>query len=567
MASAWRTKSVEQSIQDTDEPGHKLKRSLSAWDLTIFGVAVVIGAGIFTLTARVAATTAGPSVSIAFVIAAIACGLAAVCYAEFASTVPVAGSAYTFSYATLGEFVAWIIGWDLVLELALGASVVAKGWSLYLGDLFSQFGGSLTTTVALGPVNVDWGAVLIVGLITWLLAQGTKLSSRANMIITAIKIGVVLLVIVVGFFHFNSANLSPFIPPSVPAAEGTSNGLEQPLLQLILGGAPSSFGVFGVLTAASLVFFAFIGFDIVATAAEETRNPKRDLPRAIIGSLVIVTVLYVLVTVVLTAMVPYDQLGPLQPDGSHDGDAATLASAFTAVGVDWAAKVIAIGALAGLTTVVLVLMLGQSRIIFAMSRDGLLPRGMAQVNEKTGTPARITVGVGVAVAMIAGLSEIGVLEEMVNVGTLFAFVLVSIGVVVLRKTRPDLERSFKVPFMPVIPILSVLACLWLMINLTAVTWVRFVVWMAIGVVVYLAYGKNHSMVGKRKREGWEIAQEELGSTWKAESESGWVGPRGTHAEQGSGGQPGGQPDPAGSPSGGADPPTGDPTSRGGFPDQ
>ena len=199
MASTWRTKSVEQSIQDTDEPGHKLKRSLSAWDLTIFGVAVVIGAGIFTLTARVAATTAGPSVSIAFVIAAIACGLAAVCYAEFASTVPVAGSAYTFSYATLGEFVAWIIGWDLVLELALGASVVAKGWALYLGELFSQFGGALTTTVSLGPVDFDWGAVVIVGLITWLLAEGTKLSSRANMIITAVKIGVVLLVIVVGF--------------------------------------------------------------------------------------------------------------------------------------------------------------------------------------------------------------------------------------------------------------------------------------------------------------------------------------------------------------------------------
>ena len=549
MASAWRTKSVEQSIQDTDEPGHKLKRSLSALDLTVFGVAVVIGAGIFTLTARVAATTAGPSVSIAFVIAAIACGLAAVCYAEFASTVPVAGSAYTFSYATLGEFVAWIIGWDLVLELALGASVVAKGWSLYLGDLFSQFGGTLTTTIALGPVDFDWGAVVIVGLITWLLAEGTKLSSRANMIITAIKIGVVLLVIVVGFFYFNADNLSPFIPPSVPAPEGTSSGLEQPLLQLIVGGAPSSFGVFGVLTAASLVFFAFIGFDVVATAAEETRNPKRDLPRGIFGSLAIVTVLYVLVTIALTAMQPYNQLGPLQPDGSYDNDSATLATAFTNIGVDWAANVIAIGALAGLTTVVLVLMLGQSRIIFAMSRDGLLPRGMAKVDDKHGTPARITIGVGAAVAVIAGFSDISVLEEMVNVGTLFAFVLVSIGVIILRKKRPDLERSFKVPFMPVIPILSVLACLWLMINLTAITWVRFVVWMAIGVVVYFAYGKSHSMVGKRKREGWELAREEIGSTWKAESESGWVGPRRAHAGRRQGRHPGGQSEPGGSPSG------------------
>lgn len=522
--SVWRTKSVEQSIRDTDEPGHKLKRSLSAWDLTIFGVAVVIGAGIFTLTARVAATTAGPAVSLSFVIAAIACGLAAMCYAEFASTVPVAGSAYTFSYATLGELVAWIIGWDLVLELALGASVVAKGWSLYLGNLFSQFGGSLQTTIELGPLDFDWGAVVIVGLITFVLVQGTKLSARANMIITAIKVFVVLLVIVVGFFYFNASNLSPFVPPSQPAAEGGKTGLEQPLLQLILGGAPSSFGWFGVLAAASLVFFAFIGFDIVATAAEETRNPRKDLPRGILGSLAIVTVLYVLVSLVLTAMVPYDQLGPLQPDGTHDGNAATLATAFSAVGVDWAANVIAIGALAGLTTVVLVLLLGQSRIIFAMSRDGLLPRGMATVSEKTGTPARITVGVGVVVAVIAGFSEIGVLEEMVNVGTLFAFVLVSIGVIVLRRTRPDLERSFKVPLMPVLPILSVLACVWLMINLTAITWIRFLAWMALGVAVYYLYGKKHSMVGRRAGDGLALTEEELKATWRAEEDSGWVGP-------------------------------------------
>jgi APA family basic amino acid/polyamine antiporter len=523
--SVWRTKSVEQSIRDTDEPGHKLKRSLSAWDLTIFGVAVVIGAGIFTLTARVAATTAGPAVSLSFVIAAVACGLAAVCYAEFASTVPVAGSAYTFSYATLGELIAWIIGWDLVLELALGASVVAKGWSLYLGNLFTQFGGSLQTSFRFGSVEFDWGAVVIVGLITFVLVQGTKLSARANMIITAIKVFVVLLVIVVGFFYFDAGNLSPFIPPSQPAAAGTKTGLEQPLLQLMLGGAPSSFGWFGLLAAASLVFFAFIGFDIVATAAEETRNPRKDLPRGILGSLVIVTVLYVLVSVVLTGMVPYDQLGPLLPDGTHNGNAATLASAFSAVGVNWAANVIAIGALAGLTTVVLVLLLGQSRIIFAMSRDGLLPRGMSTVSAKSGTPARITVGVGVVVAIIAGFSEISVLEEMVNVGTLFAFVLVSIGVIVLRRTRPDLERSFKVPLMPVLPILSVLACLWLMINLTAITWLRFLVWMVIGVAVYFLYGRKHSMVGRRAGGGLGLAEEELKATWRAEEDSGWVEPR------------------------------------------
>ncbi|WP_420124321.1 amino acid permease [Nakamurella sp.] len=520
--SVWRTKSVEQSIKDTDEPGHKLKRSLSAWDLTIFGVAVVIGAGIFTLTARVAATTAGPAVSLSFVLAAVACGLAAMCYAEFASTVPVAGSAYTFSYATLGELIAWIIGWDLVLELALGASVVAKGWSLYLGNLFTQFGGSLQTSIDLGPVDFDWGAVVIVALITLVLIQGAKLSARANMIITAIKVFVVLLVIVVGFFYFKASNLSPFVPPSQPAAEGGKTGLEQPLLQLIVGSAPSSFGWFGVLAAASLVFFAFIGFDIVATAAEETRNPRKDLPRGILGSLALVTVLYVLVSLVLTGMVPYDQLGPVLPDGTHDGNAATLASAFSAVGVTWAANVIAIGALAGLTTVVLVLLLGQSRIIFAMSRDGLLPRAIGTVDEKSGTPSRITVGVGAVVAVIAGFSEIGVLEEMVNVGTLFAFILVSIGVVVLRRTRPDLERSFKVPLVPLLPVLSVLACLWLMINLTAITWIRFLIWMALGVLVYFAYGKRHSLVGRRADGSLGFAEEELRSTWRAEEESGWV---------------------------------------------
>jgi APA family basic amino acid/polyamine antiporter len=444
------------------------------------------------------------------------------CYAEFASTVPVAGSAYTFSYATLGELIAWIIGWDLVLELALGGSVVAKGWSLYLGNLFTQFGGSLETTISLGPIEFDWGAVLIIAVITWVLVLGTKLSSRANMVITGIKVAVVLLVIIVGFFYFKASNLSPFIPPSQPSAAGTKAGLEQPLLQLVTGSAPSSFGIFGVLAAASLVFFAFIGFDVVATAAEETKNPKRDLPRGIFGSLAIVTVLYVLVTIVLTGMVPYNQLGPLQPDGSYDNDAATLATAFTNIGVDWAANVIAIGAIAGLTTVVLVLLLGQSRIIFAMSRDGLLPRGLATVDEKRGTPARITIGVGVAVAIIAGFTEIAVLEEMVNVGTLFAFVLVSIGVIVLRRNRPDLERSFKVPFVPVLPILSVLACLWLMINLTAWTWVRFLVWMAIGVAVYFAYGKRHSLVGRRAGEGLALTEEEIKATWHAGEQAGMI---------------------------------------------
>ncbi|MDQ6659196.1 MAG: amino acid permease [Actinomycetota bacterium] len=499
MNSLWRTKSVEQSMQDTDEPEHQLKRTLTSLDLTVFGVAVVIGAGIFTLGAKVAATKAGPSVTIGFLLAAVACGLAAMCYAEFASTVPVAGSAYTFSYATLGEFVAWIIGWDLMLELALGAAVVAKGWSAYLGNLFQQFGGSLKTIIGTG-FTFDWGAVVIIALLTVLLVLGTKLSARANLVITTIKVAVVLLVIVVGFFYFKASNLSPFIPPSQPVPGG-GRALDQPLLQLLIGSAPSNFGVFGILSAASVVFFAFIGFDIVATAAEETKEPQRDLPRGIFGSLAIVTVLYVLVTVVITGMVKYNQLGPLKADGTRDGESATLATAFSQLGVDWAAKVIAIGALAGLTTVVMVLLLGQSRVVFAMSRDGLLPHRLAKVNPRTGTPIIITVGVGVLVAIVAGFVPTADLEEMVNVGTLFAFVLVSIGVIILRRKRPDLPRGYRVPFMPVVPILSVIACVWLMVNLVAFTWIRFAVWLVVGVAVYFAYGRTHSRVGLRAADG------------------------------------------------------------------
>ncbi|WP_081511835.1 amino acid permease [Nocardia donostiensis] len=480
----FRTKSVEQSIRDTDEPGAKLRKDLTAWDLAIFGVAVVIGAGIFTLTARTAGNVAGPSVSLAFVFAAIACGLTALCYAEFASTVPVAGSAYTFSYATFGELAAWIIGWDLILEFALAAAVVAKGWSQYLGDLV----GSGPAVLHIGGVDFDWGAVLLIAALTVLLATGTKLSSRVSAVAVAIKIGVILLVIVVGLTFFDSSNLSPYIPPSEAGAE--AEGVRQSLFSFLTGAGNSTFGWYGLLAAASLVFFAFIGFDVVATAAEETKNPQRDVPRGILGSLVIVTVLYVAVSLVLTGMVPYTDLA---------GNDATLATAFALHGADWAKNIISVGALAGLTTVVMVMLLGQTRVLFAMSRDGLTPHVLARTGKK-GTPVRITVIVGVACALLAGFVEFGTLEEMVNIGTLFAFVLVSIGVLVLRRTRPDLPRGFRVPFVPVLPILAVLACLWLMLNLSVETWLRFVVWMVIGLVVYFAYGRQHSLLGKASSE-------------------------------------------------------------------
>ncbi|WP_346272116.1 amino acid permease [Pseudonocardia sp.] len=488
----WRTKSVEQSIQDTDEPDTKLRRDLGTWDLIVFGVAVVVGAGIFTLAASTAGDRAGPSISLAFVLAAIACGLAALCYAEFASTVPVAGSAYTFSYATFGEFIAWIIGWDLVLEFAVGAAVVSKGWSEYLHTVLALVGIDIPTSFSLGGFfSFDWGALLLVAVLATLLALGTKLSARVSMVFTAIKVAIVLLVIIVGIGYVKAENYSPFIPPAAPAQPGDT-GLQQSLLSLLGGGSSSVFGIYGLLAAASLVFFAFIGFDVVATTAEETKDPQRSLPRGIFGSLAIVTVLYVAVALVLTGMVSYTRLAT-QPDGTR----ATLATAFASLGVTWAAAVIAVGALVGLTTVVMVLLLGQIRVLFAMSRDGLLPGALARTGTR-GTPLRATQLVGVVVALVATFFPAGTLEEMVNIGTLFAFVLVSVGVVILRRTRPDLPRSFRTPLVPLVPILSVLACAWLMLNLTVETWLRFLVWMAVGFVVYFTYGRSHSKLGRRE---------------------------------------------------------------------
>ena len=482
----WRTKSVEQSIADTDEPTTRLRKDLNWWDLTVFGVSVVIGAGIFTITASTAGNLTGPAISISFVIAAIACGLAALCYAEFASTVPVAGSAYTFSYATFGELVAWIIGWDLILEFAVAAAVVAKGWSSYLGTVFG-FGGGIAD---FGGFTLDWGALLIIVFVTCLLAWGTKLSAEVSLAITVIKVSVVLLVIVVGAFYIKTANYSPFIPPA-EAAGAAGSGAEQSLFSLLTGASGSHYGWYGMLAGASIVFFAFIGFDIVATTAEETKHPQRDVPRGILASLGIVTVLYVAVAIVLSGKVSYTELR--NAPGGH----ANLATAFAANGVDWAAKVISIGALAGLTTVVIVLVLGQTRVLFAMSRDGLMPRVLARTSTH-GTPVRITVLVGVVVAVVAAVFPIGKLEEMVNIGTLFAFVLVSAGVIVLRRSRPDLPRGFRTPWVPALPIAAIVACLWLMLNLTGLTWIRFLVWMAIGVVIYAVYGRRHSMLARRQ---------------------------------------------------------------------
>ncbi|MEH3033728.1 MAG: amino acid permease [Aeromicrobium erythreum] len=479
--SLFRTKSVERTIAETDEPDHKLKKDLSAWDLTVFGVGVMVGTGIFVLTGQEAYKSAGPAIVVSFVLAGIACGLAALCYAEFASTVPVAGSAYTFSYATLGELVAWIIGWDLVLELALGAAVVARGWSAYLQDLLS-----LPTWLAGDDATVDIGAVAVVVGLTVVALLGTKLSGRFTSVLVIIKVAVVLFVIVAGLFFVKAANLSPFVPASKPV-EGES-GIDSTLLQAIFGVDPTVFGVYGIIAAASVVFFAFIGFDVVATTAEETRNPQRDMPRGILGSLLIVTVLYAAVAFVVTGMLKYSD--------ERMNTAAPLAAAFKANGLDWASKLISVGAVAGLTTVILVLMLGQARVLFAMSRDGLLPVQLAKVHPRFGTPSIITVVVGGFVAVLAGFVPLTELSKLVSIGTLFAFVVVSVGVLVLRRTRPELDRSFRVPAVGLVATLSVLACLWLMVNLSVETWLRFVVWMLLGVGLYFVYGRRHSRLGR-----------------------------------------------------------------------
>jgi basic amino acid/polyamine antiporter, APA family len=476
-----RTKSIEQSIRDTEESEHKLKKDLSALDLTVFGIGVIIGTGIFVLTGIAAATKAGPAVSLSFVLAGVACALAALCYAEFASTVPVAGSAYTFSYSSLGELIAWIIGWDLVLEFALGSAAVAVGWAQYFASVFpipESISGE-------GTVNLTAGAIVL--LLTGVMILGVKLSSRFNAVMVSIKLAVVFLFIAAGAVKINTANWSPFIPPPAEAPKA-ANAVEagRPLIEVLFGLEPLAFGWLGIAFGAAIVFFAFIGFDVVATTAEETRKPQRDMPIGILGSLAICTLLYVVVSMVLTGMVKYTELN----------SAAPMADALKAVGYDWIASLVSLGALAGLTTVILILLLGQSRVLFAMSRDRLLPGWLSGVHPRYGTPWRISIITGVVVAAIATFVPLATLADMVNIGTLFAFVLVSLGVIVLRRTQPDLPRAFRTPAVPLVPILAVIACVFLMLNLGSLTWWRFVVWMALGFVVYFLYGYRHSRLAR-----------------------------------------------------------------------
>lgn len=477
-----RTKTVDQIKDDVDDEGTgSLRKQLRLKDLVGFGVGIVIGTGIFTLTGVQAKENAGPAVIVAFAIAGVVSLLAALCYAELASAVPTAGSAYTYAYATLGEVFAWIIGWDLILEFALGAAVVARSWSGYLADLFS-LPPSLFTEEA--PVNI--GAIFIVVVLGVIAAVGVKESARVTNILVLVKVTISVFIVIAGFFFVKKSNLIPFIPESVPAESGGST-LDQPLLQAVAGVSPAAFGVAGVVTAAAVVFFAYTGFEAVANLSEEAEHPSRDLPRALIGTLIACTILYMLVAFVVTGMVKYTDLD----------DSAPIAKAFDAVGASWAGTLVSIAAVAGLTSVILVELVTISRIGFAMGRDGLLPKSIAKVSPRFGTPTRLTIVVVIVVAVIAALVPLKELAEMVSIGALFAFLLVSAAVPILRRTKPDVKRPFRVPFSPLVPILSGLACVYLMVNLVVETWIRFLVWLALGLVIYFAYGRRNARLAAK----------------------------------------------------------------------
>lgn len=459
-----RRKPIETILAESDERNagdHGLKRTMGVWGITALGVGAIIGTGIFVLTGKAAALSAGPAVVISFVIAGIVSALAALCYAELASTVPVSGSAYTYVYATLGEFIAWIVGWGLILEYALGAATVAIGWSGYFSDfLKATFNIALPMAIRTNPFDggvVNLPAALIILLISALLIRGTQESNTVNKIIVAVKLAIVLFFIAIGVGHINPANWHPFAP----------------------------FGVSGIINGAGLVFFAYIGFDAVSTSAEEVKNPGRDLPRGIIGSLLICTFLYIVVSGVLTGILKYTQLNVPSP----------VSYSLIQIGLGWAGAIVAVGAIAGLTTVLLVMLYGQSRVFFAMSRDGLLPPIFSRVHPTFHTPYLSSALIGIVVAIVAGVGQLDVVANLVNIGTLFAFGLVSIGVIVLRRQAPDLKRGFRVPWSPVVPILSALGALGLIVKgLPFMTLVSFFTWMIIGLAVYFFYSRKHSKI-------------------------------------------------------------------------
>lgn len=502
---AKRVKSLRHIQADLSaEHTHRLNRTLGSLDLISLGIGAVVGTGIFAVIGTAAAggpghPGAGPAVALSFVLTALVCTLCAFSYAEFASLVPISGSAYTYAYATLGEWMAWIIGWDLIIEYAVGNVAVAISWAAYCKQLLDGFqipfpawlavdyrtayqagqaalaqGGQAPESMALAyqawtlhptflgiPLIFNLLAVLIVMLVTWLLYIGIKESARANNIMVALKLAILMLFVGVGVFHVKPENWTPFMP----------NGFN------------------GVWAGASLVFFAFIGFDAISTAAEESRNPRRDLPIGIIGSLVVCTLIYVAIAVVLTGMWPSRDLGVGDP----------LAFVFSKLGMNWMAGLISLGAVISMTAVLLVFQLGQSRIFFSMSRDGLLPPGLAKVHPRYKTPHRVTLWTGIVVALVSAVANLNEIVELVNVGTLFAFVLVNAGIIVLRYTQPDQPRPFRTPWVPFLPLLGIGMCLYLMLGLPPLAWKRFGLWLAIGMIFYFFYGYRHSRLANASK--------------------------------------------------------------------
>ncbi|WP_411342484.1 amino acid permease [Paenibacillus sp. WLX1005] len=443
-----------------------LKRVLGPLDLTTLGVGAIIGTGIFVLTGVAAAKYAGPGLVLSFLLAGLVCAFAALCYSEFASSVPASGSAYTYSYTTFGEIIAWILGWDLILEYGFASAAVASGWSGYFQSLLAGFGVHLPTalTSAFNPAKgtyFDITASAITLIIALLLTRGIKEATRANGVMVAIKLVVVLIFIAVGVFYVQPTNWTPFLP----------------------------FGFSGVTAGAATVFFAYIGFDAVSTAAEEVKRPQRDLPIGIIASLAICTVLYIVVSLILTGIVPYNMLNVSDP----------VAFALQYVHLNGIAWIVSLGAITGITTVLLVMMYGQTRLLYSMSRDGLLSPVFSKISGKSQTPAVGTWVASVIIAFFAGFIPLGSLAELTNIGTLFAFTVVSIGVIVLRRTQPDLKRGFRVPWVPVIPILSAIGCVYLMLQLQALTWITFFIWLIIGLAVYFSYGRRHSLLNGNRR--------------------------------------------------------------------
>jgi APA family basic amino acid/polyamine antiporter len=462
-------------LHEADTP-NELQRTLDARALVLLGVGAIIGTGIFVLTGTAAANHAGPALIVSFLIAGLGCALAGLCYAEFASMIPIAGSAYTYAYATLGEIFAWMIGWDLILEYAVGSMTVAIGWSGYFQRILAGFGLHLPVWMSAAPPAgiINLPAVVIVGLITVLLVIGVRESARFNAIMVAIKTAAVLFFIAAGAAYVDPGNWSPFAP----------------------------YGWSGIMAAGAVVFFAYIGFDAVSTTAEEARNPQRDLPIGIIASLVICTVLYIAVAAILTGIVPVTTFRTTEAalPGAAIVSAtesarflnAPVAYALSVINQDWAAGLVSAGAVAGITSVLLVMLMSQPRIFFSMSRDRLLPAGVSAVHPRFGTPYITTIITGVVVALFAGLLRIDVVGEMTSIGTLFAFVVVCAAVIMLRIKRPDAHRPFKVPGGFLFPVAGVVSCLYLMLSLSVVTWVRFLVWLDLGLIIYWFYGRTHS---------------------------------------------------------------------------